>query len=168
MSLYDFTTGSISQISTVLCSVNGPNLGQQCCLAGRPADTLYRLMHYNIDTHTSQQLIDYSGFNNIRISGNDIVWDRRRTRAAPTTAEIFHYSLVTGVTTSLTTNSRPDLFPEISAGNVVWQSFDTESTSEIFRRNIQTGITQAVNIQLVIGSDAADFRKQCRMAGTRQ
>jgi hypothetical protein len=99
-------------------------------------------MHYNIATQTTQQLIGFSSvINDLQISGNDVVWDQR-TGSGASTSEIFHFNLVTGVATRLTTNSIPDYYPQVSSGNVVWQTFDTEATSEVFRRNLATGVNE--------------------------
>ena len=98
-------------------------------------------MRYNIGTHSTEVLLDYADIRDLQISGNDVVWTQRFSNN-PNADEIFHQTFLTGITTRLTTNSVPDIFPEVSNGNVVWQTFDNESTSEIFRRNLQTGDNQ--------------------------
>jgi hypothetical protein len=143
ITLYDLSNSTALPISTdsraLTAQISGNNVAW---LEGRPQDSLTRLMHYNIATQTTQQLIGFSSvINDLQISGNDVVWDQR-TGSGASTSEIFHFNLVTGVATRLTTNSIPDYYPQVSSGNVVWQTFDTEATSEVFRRNLATGVNE--------------------------
>jgi hypothetical protein len=61
--------------------------------------------------------------------------------------------LLTGVKTALTSNAIPDNFPQVSDGNVVWQTYDSASTAEIFRRNLQTGITERLTNNSTVDRD---------------
>lgn len=147
--LHDLPTHSTTTITTEPRSltprISGNNL---VWLEGRPEDTQYRMMHYNLATMSSQQIGGFADRHILQISGSDVVWESR-LGSAPTTQEIFHYNLQSGITTRLTTNSVSDGFPRLSDGNVVWQTFDTENTAEIFRRNLQTGITQQLTNNLI-------------------
>lgn len=140
--LCDLATGVTRLIHSAPVTTLGPKISEDnvVWLEGRAQDTQYRIMHYNVDTMNVQQIVGFGNRDDLRISGNDVVWDQR-VGEGPTTEEVFHYSLQTGITTRLTTNAIPDSYPEVSEGNVVWQTFDTEITSEVFRRNLQTGIT---------------------------
>lgn len=149
ITLYDLSNGAALSLSadprSVTVNISGNNV---VWLEGHAQDTARRIMYYNISTHATQQLVNFTDVNNLRIAGSDIVWDGR-TGAAPSTSEVFHYSLATGITTRLTVNSVPDVYPEIDAGNVVWQTFDTESTSEIFLRRLQLGVTERLTTNSV-------------------
>jgi hypothetical protein len=143
MNLHNLSTGITTVISndpyTLAPQISGNHV---IWVEGRAQDSTTRLMDYNIATQTTQQLVGYVGaINGVQISGNDIVW-YQGSGFSVNSIEIFHYSLLTGVKTALTSNAIPDNFPQVSDGNVVWQTYDSESTAEIFRRNLQTGITE--------------------------
>jgi hypothetical protein len=147
---HDLSTGVTIPLSTEPRSLRPKISGNNVVwLEGRVQDSQYRVMHHNLQTMTTQQIVGYGDRDDLRISGNDIVWDGR-VGAGPETSEIFHHSLQTAVTTRLTTNSIPDVYPEVSQGNVVWQTHDTQNTAEIFRRDLQVGVTQ----QLTLNSTA--------------
>lgn len=143
MNLHNLSTGITTVISndpyTLAPKISGNHV---VWIEGRAQDSATRLMDYNIATQTAQQLVGYVGaINGLQISGNDIVW-YQGSGFSVNSIEIFHYSLLTGVKTPLTSNAIPDNFPQVSDGNVVWQTYDSESAAEIFRRNLQTGVTE--------------------------
>jgi hypothetical protein len=140
--LHDLSTGFTTTLSSEPRS-RGPRISGNNVIwqEGRPEDSLARLMNYRIDSTSTQQLAGFGDRSDLRIDGIDVVWDGR-VGASADSAEVFHYNLQSALTTRMTTNSIPDVYPEVSSGRVAWQTFDTQLSAEIFVRDLQTGITQ--------------------------